>query len=88
MGKLASKIFTAPKKWKVSKIFVYRTFKQLVETGTVVDHLWQGRWMQHEDQEAGLNSSGPYSVKSCEKAVSDSSRAEHIQDVHVWCVNM
>ena len=40
--------------------------------------------MQHQDQEAGSNSSDPYSVKSCEKAVIDSLRAEHIQDVHVW----
>ena len=42
--------------------------------------------MQHQGQEAGSSSGGLYSVKSCEKAVSDSSRAEHIQDVHVRCV--
>ena len=43
MEKLTSKIFTTPKKLKISKIFVYRTFKRLVETGTVVDHPQQGR---------------------------------------------
>ena len=40
---------------------------------------------QHQDQEAGWNSGGPYSVKFCDKAVSDSTKAEHVQDVHV-CV--
>ena len=43
MDKLISKIFTTPKKLKISKIFVYQTFKRLMETGTVVDHPQQGR---------------------------------------------
>ena len=42
--------------------------------------------MQHHNKEAGSNNGGSYSVKSYEKAVSDSSRAEHIQDVHVQYV--
>ena len=42
--------------------------------------------MQHQDQVAGSNSDGLYSVKSYEKVVSDSLRAEHIQDVHVRCI--
>ena len=80
VSKLGSKIFTTLSKLKIIRMFVYRTIKQLTETGTVVDHL------QHQDQEAGSNIGGPYSVKFCEKAVSDSSRAEHIKDVHVRCV--
>ena len=43
MDKFTSKIFTAPKKLKISKIFVYRIFKRLTETGTVVAHPQQGR---------------------------------------------
>ena len=35
--------------------------------------------MQHRDQEAGSKSGSRYLAKSCEKVVSDSSRAEHIQ---------
>ena len=42
--------------------------------------------MQYQDQEAGPNSGGPYSVKYCEKAVSGSLRAEDIQDVNLQCV--
>ena len=42
MDKLTSKIFTTPKKLKISKIFMYRTFKPLMETGTVVDLPQQG----------------------------------------------
>ena len=42
MGKLTSKIFTTSKKLKMSKMFVYRTIKLLMETGTVVDHMQQG----------------------------------------------
>ena len=38
MHKLTSKNFTTPNKLKISKIFVYRTFKRLMKTGTVVDH--------------------------------------------------
>ena len=43
MEKLTSKIFTTPKKLKISKLFVYQTFKRLTETRTVIDHLQQGR---------------------------------------------
>ena len=38
MDKLTSKIFTTSKKLKISKLFVYWTFKRLMETGTLVDH--------------------------------------------------
>ena len=78
MGNLTSKIFTAPKKVKISKVFVYWTFKRLTETETVVNQPRRGYRMQYQDQETGSNGGGPYSVKSV--------RAEHIQDVHVWCI--
>ena len=42
--------------------------------------------MKHQDQEAGPNSGGPYSVKTCKKAVSGSLKAEDIQEVHFRCV--
>ena len=43
MDKLTSKIVTTPMQLKISKMFVYRTFKRFMETGPVVDHPQQGR---------------------------------------------
>ena len=79
-------MFTTPMKLNISKMFVNRTIKEIMDFGTVVDHLWQGHPMLHQDQEAGSISGCPYLVKSCEKTVIDSSRAEHIQDINVRCV--
>ena len=63
MDKLTSKIFTTPKKLKISNIFLDHTFKQLTETGTVVDHP-QGHPCIIRTKRLVQNSGGPYSVES------------------------
>ena len=85
MGKLTSKFLLPLRSWKSAKVCV-SAHQTTNENWNCCRSSAARPPKQYQDQEAGSKSGGLYSVKSYEKAVSDSSKAEHIQDVHVRCV--